>query len=243
VQYQTIQIPKSSEIHIWRVGLERQENAIKRFERLLSSDERLRSGQFHFEHLRQRYIITHGALRVILAGYCGRPPEALQFGHGRFGKPFLVDPPGVLEFNISHSDDLSLIAVTAGQSVGIDVEKVRQLQSLDLILNRYFSVEERRYIDSTPEPKQTQAFFTLWTRREAVAKALSLNLEAALMKIQVPLYPFGGKIVVSHFGGIEGNIGNIGHSWYIRDLKFGADYRSAVCVEGKTCDLSIREFK
>lgn len=243
MQYQTIQISKSSEIHIWRIELDREENAIKRFEPLLSRDERLRSEQILFNHERRRYVITHGALRAILAGYIGKHPETLRFGRGRFGKPFLADPPGSVAFNLSHSEGLSLIAVTAGQSVGIDVEKVRQLKSLKLILNRYFTVEERRYIDSTPEPNKTQAFFTLWTRREAAAKALGLNLAAALVKIRIPLFPFGGSTIVSHFRGIEGISGNIGDSWYVRDLKIGADHRGAVCVEGRKFELSIREFK
>ena len=242
MQPRSIQIPKHSKIHIWRVELSQQEGSIRRFERLLSCDERSRSGQFHFDHLRQRYIITHGALRTILADYLDQPPATLRFGRGRFGKPFLADPPGSLEFNLSHSEDLSLIAVTANRSVGIDVEKVRQIPPLDHILSRYFSVEERKYIRSKPELEQIQAFYMLWTRREAVAKALSLNLAAALMKISVPLYPSGGEIVASHFGGIEGINGKIGHSLYVRDLNVGDDHRGAVCVEGKKCDLSIREF-
>ena len=243
MQLQRIQIPKTSEIHIWRIQLENDLGAATRFERLLSRDEKSRSEQFHFDHLRQRYIITHGALRVILAGYLGKPPQTLQFGRGRFGKPFLVDSPGSVEFNLSHCEDLALAAITVGRSVGIDVEKVRQVQYLDSIINRFFSAEEQRFIASVPAHEQTGAFFTLWTRREAAAKAFSLNLEAALGNLEIAPFPFGGSTSISGTGGDQGAGSKSAEFWHVRDLKIGADHRGAVCVEGTACDLVIRDFK
>jgi len=243
MQPQSIQIPRPSETHVWQIDLEQQESTTERFERLLSSDERGRSEQFHFDHLRERYILTHGALRMILAGYFGKPPEKLQFGHGRFGKPFLVDPPVSIEFNLSHCEDLALVAITDGRSVGIDVEKVRELQYLDSIINRFFSAEEQRFITSVPAHVQARAFLTLWTRREAAAKACGLNLAAALGNLEIPTFPYGGGAVIGKTGGGDGTSRRSVDSWFLRDLEIGADHRGAVCVEGKMCELLVQEFK
>jgi 4'-phosphopantetheinyl transferase len=232
-----------SEIHVWKVALTPQETSPGYLERLLSWEEKQRSDQFLFDHLRQRYIITHSALRVVLAGYFGKSPETLQFGHGRFGKPFLVDPPGALAFNLSHCEDLALIAVTASKAVGIDVEKVRHLQYLDSILNRFFNAEERQYIRYAPEDEQFGPFFMLWTRREATAKALGLNLQVALTDIQIPLFSWGGSIVVSDFGGARAADNTPAVSWCVQDLKLDKEHCGAVCVAGEECNFSIREFK
>jgi 4'-phosphopantetheinyl transferase len=235
--------PDLSEIHVWKVPLLPQETSPGHLERLLSCEEKQRSDKFLFDHLRQRYIITHSALRVVLAGYLGKLPETLQFGHGRFGKPFLVDPPGALAFNLSHCEDLALIAVAARKAVGIDVEKVRHLQYLDSILNRFFNAEERQYIRSAPGDEQFRSFFILWTRREAAAKALGLNLQVALTDIQIPPFSLGGSIVVSGFGGARTADNAPAVSWCVQDLKLGKEHCAAVCVAGGKCTFSVREFK
>jgi len=236
-------LPKPSEIHIWQIDLEQHESAIRRFGKLLSAAERARSELFHFDHLRQRYILTHGALRVILAGYTGRSAETLQFNHGRFGKPFLAVPPDSIAFNLSHCEDLALIAITAGRPVGIDVEKVRRLQYLDSIVDRFFTAEERQFVTSVPAHEKPRAFFMVWTRREAVAKALSLNLSAALGNIDIPLFAKGEHALVKTPGGVPATDRGSSVSWVVRDLEIDPHYCGAVCVEGKKCELMIREFK
>lgn len=231
------------EIHIWKVSLRLEKSDTSCFEALLSRDEKQRCAQFRFDHLRRRYILAHGALRVLLSGYCGRLPETLRFRAGRYGKPFLADPPGRLHFNLSHCEDLSLIAVTPGGYVGIDVERVRPLQELGLALDRFFTAEERHYIRSAHGDDQSQNFFTLWTRREAAAKALGLNLQAALAKIRIPLFPPLGNTVVPGFMDALETSSKPETFWYIQDLKLDASHRGAVCFEGKKCAISVREFK
>ena len=242
--FKPIRLSAPSAIHVWKVALTQAESAGARFESLLSSEEKQRSGRFRFDYLRSRYIFTHGALRVILSGYCGRSPASLRFNTGRYGKPFLVDPSDSdLHFNLSHCDDLALVAVTIGCSVGVDVEKVRSLQSLDTMLDQYFSVEERNFVHSVPKPKQTRAFFTLWTRREAAAKAFGLNLEAALNGIPIPIFPFGGCTSISHSGTGESSGRSSSGSWYIQDLELDPEYCGALCTAEKKPAINIREFK
>ena len=168
----------------------------------------------------------------------------LRFNTGRHGKPFLVDPSDSdLHFNLSHSGDLALVTVTIGCSVGVDVEKVRSLQYLDTILERYFSVEERNFIHSAPKYKQTRAFFTLWTRREAAAKAFGLNLAAALNGIPIPIFPVGGCTSISRSETGESSGSSSSGSWYIQDLELDPEYCGALCTAEKNPAISIRDFK
>ena len=224
------------EVHIWRISLHQQQDVVARHRMLLSPEEKQRSEQFHFEKDQRRYTVARGSLRTILAGYIGRSPEELRFGTGRYGKPFLtgLGEAEKLEFNLSHCEDLALIAITSGRFVGVDVEKVREMQDLSLILNRFFTAEERDLIDSFPGEERTAAFLALWVRREAAAKARGLNLSAALAKTNLPLYPLGEGICIEEPDQ---------RTWSIQDLKLDPYHVGAVCVEGKKCSFVIREFK
>ncbi|MBN2552804.1 MAG: 4'-phosphopantetheinyl transferase superfamily protein [Spirochaetales bacterium] len=219
------------------------ESAQERLERLLSDDEKQRMEEFRFEHLRRRYIRTRGALRTILAGYCGKPPGELRFGTGRYGKPFLVNSSDTLAFNLSHCEDLAVIAVTAGKAVGVDVEKVRHMQNLDSILNRFFTAEELDFIHGAPGEQQPRAFFTLWTRREAAAKAQGLNLEAALTGIRIPVYAPGGSTSLSGLAGDESTGKKPAASWCIQDLELDPNHCGAVCAEGGKFVFFVKDFE
>jgi 4'-phosphopantetheinyl transferase len=240
----TYDIPDSLAVHVWKIDLKQPiRNAARRFQRWLSQEERHRSEQFIFYHLRQRYILVHGALRLILAGYTGTAPEGLTFRRKRFGKPFLSGQSAPVAFNLSHCEDLALVAVTAQRPVGIDVEKVRQLQYLDSIMNRFFSEQERNVVVSVPPRDQAKIFFALWTRREAVAKAKALNLAAAIACRGMPRFPLGGKSVIPNTIVDPVIERDSSKQWCIQDLDLGSGFRGAVCVEGQACKLVMRDFQ
>ena len=100
-------------VDVWRVRLA----SIDQDQSTLSTDECERASRFHFEKDRNRFIIAHSSLRDILARYLHCEPQQLSFSTNRFGKPFLPDHD--IEFNLSHSGDYALIAVTRGRNVGM----------------------------------------------------------------------------------------------------------------------------
>jgi 4'-phosphopantetheinyl transferase len=192
-----------NEVYVWQVPLDRPPEEVAFLRGLLSPEEARRAAAFHFEKDRRRYAVARGALRVILAERLSIAPEALRFQQGPHGKPNLSGGPG---FNLSHCQDLALIAVTAdSQAVGVDVERVRPIPELDSIEERYFSVEERSFLAAAAFADKPRAFLTLWTRREAAAKALGLDLQAALSTIKVPVYVPGGTALsaIAEVGGIN----------------------------------------
>jgi 4'-phosphopantetheinyl transferase len=136
---------------------------------------------------RKRSLVGHVALRLVLGELTGTAPGSLQFerrcGHcGRdgHGKPRLAGR-SELDFSLSHSGGLVLIAVARGRRVGADVERVRARTDVLAIARGSLSARERRTIEAaeTAEARRA-AFFRCWTRKEAHLKGLGTGLAGGL---------------------------------------------------------------
>ena len=179
-------------VHVWRVALD-DEHAAAAYWPLLSEDEQARARRFYKPVHRDRYVIAHGALRRILASYAGEPEHALRFITGPHGKPALATRPrgGHLEFNLSHSDELALVAVARGGAVGVDLERwSEETEHLELA-ERFFSPAEREALQglSTQRDQLVAGFFAAWSRKEAYLKATGFGISRGLHHFDVSLEP------------------------------------------------------
>jgi 4'-phosphopantetheinyl transferase len=169
------------EVDVWSIPLAQPDDLVARLTEALSPDERARAARFVFPRDRRRFAVARGALRSILAGYLGLTPSALAFAYGPRGKPRLADRAD-LDFNLAHSHELALCAVTAGRPVGVDVEWLRPLSDLLSVARTAFSPAELAALLAGSEAERPAAFFRCWTRKEAYIKArgdgLSLPLDA-----------------------------------------------------------------
>ena len=95
----------------------------------LAPDVLARADRFAFPHDRRRYVAAHGALRAILGGYLNTTPAGVPIRYTPQGKPYLAPPSSDIRFNLSHSGELALIAVTRGREVGVDVERIRPVSA------------------------------------------------------------------------------------------------------------------
>ena len=128
------------------------------------------------------------ALRAILGGYLDAPPDSLQIETTPDGKPYLRTDQ--LHFNLSHSDNLALVAVSGQAPVGIDVEHARAFRAPDRLARRICS--EREYASlgrfghppGTPPEAQRQ-LLRLWVRKEAVLKGTGEGIGRALDEVDV----------------------------------------------------------
>jgi len=141
-------------------------------ERVLSAEERWRADRFATPLLRSRYVAAHAVVRALLAPYVGLRPEAIAFRRGERGKP-AVDG---IEHNLSHCDDLALLAV-ARAPVGIDVE-------------RHGVVDTSRLARLVLAPAEAgctapRDFLRVWCRKEAFLKATGVGLVDDLTSIDV----------------------------------------------------------
>jgi 4'-phosphopantetheinyl transferase len=136
----------------------------------------------HLERQRTEYTLSHGILRLVLSEYAPVKPEMWEFSAGRWGKPKIsrpvTDPP--LWFNLSHTD--GFIACVAGRvpEVGVDVENTGRKISYATIAKHSFAPAECDYLRNLPTHLQRDAFFRIWTLKEAYAKATGEGLAVGL---------------------------------------------------------------
>jgi 4'-phosphopantetheinyl transferase len=167
---------KCGEIHLWQADVDRNLKALEPLEETLGPQELARAGQFRVELDRNRYIVAHGVLRTILARYLEMAPGELVFRYGPQGKPELAT--GNVRFNMSHSHDLVLCAISRTCDVGVDVERVRPGVEEDVV--RCFSPGAVRSLEGLPPSARRRAFYQSWTRMEAYAKGCGEGLKSNL---------------------------------------------------------------
>jgi 4'-phosphopantetheinyl transferase len=156
---------------------------------LLSAAEREQARRFHFDRDRHRHLVSHGAMRLCLAAALGCAPEVPDFLAGPHGKPHLAAPlgDGELRFNLSHSGDLALCALTTGAEVGVDVEQLRPDLDWEPLARHIFTSPEVASILAFSPAQQRRAFFRLWTCKEALVKARGDGLSLPLELFEVQL--------------------------------------------------------
>lgn len=163
---------RAGEVHLWRANLV----ATPELEAVLSPAELVRAARFHFEKHRQRYLAGRGILRHVLAGYLGLEPREVRFVTGPHGKPALDDTSTALHFNLSHSGDLMLLAVTHAREIGVDVEFMKDNVPFETLADHYFTPEDAWDLRLLPADQRAWKFYDVWTCTEARLKASGVGL-------------------------------------------------------------------
>ncbi len=171
------------------VPLDGSDGTVARFRSILAPEETARASRFRFDSLERSYILSRGALRVLLARWTGASPQSIRFSYGPQGKPSLLPSGDGIQFNASHSGDLALFAFTIGRELGVDVEKMRPMPDMQDVALRFFSAEEAAELMALPAGQREKAFFRCWTRKEAYIKATGEGLSADLRSFRVTLRP------------------------------------------------------
>jgi len=155
------------EVHLWRAWVGQPTVRLRLLYRILSVNERNRAGRFRFDLDRNRFIARRGLLRVILGRYLDLKPASIRFGYGPNGKPFLDEAcnPDELTFNLSHSEELAIYAISRKRKIGVDVERLRPIPESDKIVADLYSSTACRL------GERAEAFLDWWTRHEAYLKA------------------------------------------------------------------------
>jgi 4'-phosphopantetheinyl transferase len=226
---------ESHYVDVWRLSFDLPTDAVKSIESTLSADESARAARFHFEVDKNRFIVAHGVLRKILGRYLHRDSAELTFSVNQYGKPALVN--STLEFNLSHSGDFALIAVTQGRKIGVDVERIRQGISSHVIAQQYFSKAEVAELQSLPIEQRESAFFTCWTRKEAYIKAQGLGLALPLESFDVSLSPNEPAMLRATRPDPQESA-----RWMLRSLDVDPNYAGAIAVENDTLDFRFFSY-
>jgi len=209
------------EVHVWLAGLDHAAIGLDACAGCLSPTERERAARFKFAQDRKRYLISHAALRSILGVYLGMDPALIAFAAGPAGKPKLA--PSLagreIEFNLSHSGEVALVAVSRGKEIGIDVERIREDFEFEPIAQRFFTANEVAALRCLPGDLQREAFYRCWTAKEALLKAKGTGLSGALDEVHIEAA--GGSIRTTPAQ----------HGWTLGEVNPIPDYAAALALE------------
>jgi 4'-phosphopantetheinyl transferase len=151
----------------------------------LSVDEQDRANKFKHEPAAREFIIGRGMTKELLALACGRPQATIVLAAGFRGKPYLVNPPSRLAFNLSHSGGYCALAVGAVKAIGVDIEALRDTVG-DLAKNVFTEREAAAYAAVAPADRR-RVFFRGWVAKEAYLKATGQGLAGGLKSLELDL--------------------------------------------------------
>jgi 4'-phosphopantetheinyl transferase len=226
---------EADEIHVWRARLDCSETVLGQLEATLASDEKARADRFVFPRDRNAFIAARGILRELLGRYVHRPAAHLEFDYGAQGKPALRTESSQesVQFNVSHSHGVALLAFTLGRHLGVDVELVRPDFAGEKIAERFFSPQEVAELRTLPPTLQDEGFFLCWTRKEAYIKARGEGLQIPLQSFHVSLTPGKPELLQAADGS----------RWSLRSLRPDPRYVGAVVAEGQGWQLRCWEWR
>jgi 4'-phosphopantetheinyl transferase len=222
-------------ITVWRVPLDAARLLTPERLGWLSREETTRADRFRDARHAQRWRIAHIALREILGAEVGVAPGQLRFGAGDNGKPFLWLSGGPT-FNLSHADDLALVAIGGDTPLGVDVEYARSTPDLREIAASHFSREERAVIDDLSDIELVDCFYRCWTRKEAFVKAIGTGIGHDLMSFAVSLDAATTRVL--HERGDAAR----GATWTLRDLGLTFPYVGALATRAPHVDIQVLEW-
>ena len=228
-----------NDVHVWSAALHTRPFGVAAPLGLLSPDERDRANRMLAGSHRDTFVLARGALRTLAGAYLDTPPATLRFEYSPLGRPLLPGSqnPGLLQFSVSHSGGLVLLAFTREIPVGVDVERMRRNADCDAIADRFFGPTERAALASLAEPDRRDAFFACWTRKEALLKAVGLGMSRGLARIEVTCLPDDSpRIVSSSFDDIDPR------GWSLRDIDAGDGFRAALAVAASEVGLQRFDF-
>jgi 4'-phosphopantetheinyl transferase len=155
---------------------------------LLDPAELVRAERFKVAHAKDTFVVSRAAQRLVLARYLGRPPADIkiardcQYCGADHGRPYLAGTP--LDFSVSHTKGLLLLAVVATGEVGVDIEAVSD-RAVDDLADRVFTPAEQHQFLLVDRPQRAAHFMRLWTRKEAAVKLTGHGLAAPLSALDV----------------------------------------------------------
>lgn len=164
----TVPLLSPGEVQLWRFPLVVSPFELASLNNPLSPDEVQRAARLLDRRKAQAFIVGRGRLRQILAAYLHCDPAALVFAYGDQGKPTLTGSP--LQFNLAHSGDWGVLALSARTAVGVDIEKIDPALDYAGLAKRFFTASEQAHLFAAPEQQRRRSFYRLWTRKEALLK-------------------------------------------------------------------------
>ncbi len=230
----------TNQVHVLVASLDAASSRIKDWESLLTVPEIQRADRFRPPLSRSRFICSRGILRHMLGLCMDLPPQSLEFFIGAHGKPELAPKCGIpqLHFNQAHSGGLALYALTRVCPLGVDLEQVRPLDFLEDLVGGIMTLQEINAWNQLANEKRLNAFYSLWTRKEAVLKAVGAGIGEHLRDVMVSFTPDAAPSLVHGLQGVQP-----GEEWLMEDLKPQGGYAAALAMPQRNIRLHCWRFE
>jgi 4'-phosphopantetheinyl transferase len=198
----------------------------------LSPSEANKASRFYNELDQRRYALGRSLLRILISIYTEIEPKKIELQTKESGKPYL--PKTDLQFSKAASGPFGLVALTLNGEVGVDIEKIQQLDRVSQLVKSGFSTSEHRVFQRIPMSQRDKAFFGGWTRKEAVVKALGTGFALAPDQVIVSL----GSSQVYEFK-IPSLPSEYAPNWTLLSWSPAAGYQAAIAVRSSNVALSF----
>ena len=176
-----------NDVHLWTttpkdlaLNLDDNNDLLLQYHALLTPEETKKQQRYKFAEDRHAALVTRVFIRDLLSYYADIAPQVWRFDKGEKDKPEIINPPIPLRFNISHTKNLIICAVTLNDDIGCDVENIERNNNVLAIAERYFSKQETTSLFTLPQAQQRDRFFDYWTLKESYIKAWGLGLSIPL---------------------------------------------------------------
>lgn len=198
-------------INVWYGRIKTQDDDYSRYWQMLDTNEQHYAQALKNDVIRKRYVAVHGQLKILLTQILNQSSDSIVIHKGLHGKPYLADYPQ-LAFNLSHSDNVFMIAIGWYCQLGIDLEKPKVRPNFPALVKKCFAPEEALYWQQLPDEQKTAEFYRFWTRKEAFVKATGFGIALGLQQCVInPEQP-------SSFLRIPVQCGDATR-WYMRDIE------------------------
>ncbi|HEY5602552.1 MAG TPA: 4'-phosphopantetheinyl transferase superfamily protein, partial [Gammaproteobacteria bacterium] len=175
------------QIHLMVASLESLAKHREQLYAVLNEEEQTRAQRFINAAHGDNFRLVRGALRVCLGNYLSLPAETIRFTFNQYGKPEIdsAQNPRALRFNVSHSHHMAAFIFTLGKCVGIDIEFIKPLRNMHGLVKHVCGPRELEEFNALDIEERREAFFRLWTRKEAFIKAKGQGLSMGLRTIYI----------------------------------------------------------
>ena len=213
----SIELP-SGEVQLWVVLHHEADVRAAILEKTLSSDELELRERIGPDRAR-RFTTTRGTLRLLLSRYTGIDAAAIRFRYGPRGKPFLVEPGATIapahpriQFNLSDSSDVVVFGFASDRQIGVDIERVREVERWHAIAKRFYGGEAAKELSKLGDDERRRQFIARWVREEARIKATGQGIWSRESPETVALFYKSFQPAPDYYGAVAGP----GSDWIIR---------------------------
>ncbi len=213
----------SAPVEVWQIPTAGKEDELDFLSGYLSPEEKARVKGIHSNEKRHTFITSHAVMRIVLGKFIKEIPQQIHIQTDSQGKPVLERNRGIY-FNLSHTHAFSLLAVSAHNNIGVDVETIKPGRDFLSIAKRFFSTSEYEWLLDLAREELPEYFYQLWCFKEAYLKGTGKGLQGGLDSLSLPKGMLQHDLPVRPFAD---------RPWHIIPVVISGRYKAALAIEGK----------